>query len=225
VVVAARREDKLRDVVAAIEAAGGEAALVVGDVSKEADCKNMVDVAVEKFGRLHVAFNNAGIFKASPFAEISEGDIDALLNVNVKSLAFCFKYQIPAMAKSAEGKGSIIVCSSSTALRPPAAAGMRSGGMYSASKAAAEMLMKYAAIEGAESGVRVNSVAPGHVETPIYGDMPREALVGVTQVTQLLKRPIKPEEIAKVVIFLASEDAGMVTGSTYVMDGGWAIAA
>ncbi|CAM9674193.1 unnamed protein product, partial [Hapterophycus canaliculatus] len=166
VVVAARREEKLKEVVGEIESAGGEAVFVVGDVSKEADCKKMVDTAIEKFGRLHVAFNNAGIFRSTTFADITEGDVDDILRVNVKSLAFCFKYQIPAMAESAEGKGSIIVCSSSMALRTPTAAGMRSSGMYAASKAAAEMLMKYAAIEGATSSVRVNSVAPGHVETP-----------------------------------------------------------
>ena len=66
-----------------------------GSVSQEADCKKMVDTAVEKFGALHVAFNNAGVFKPAPFAEITEETIDSLLSVNVKSLAFCFKYQVP----------------------------------------------------------------------------------------------------------------------------------
>ncbi|CAN0123925.1 unnamed protein product, partial [Scytosiphon promiscuus] len=183
VVIAARREDKLKEVVDEIASAGGEAVLVVGDVTKEADCKKMVDTAVEKFGRLHVAFNNAGIFRHTTFADIAEGDIDDLLNVHVKSLAFCFKYQIPAMAESAEGKGSIIVCTSSMALRTPTATNMKSSGMYAASKAAAEMLMKYAAMEGAASGVRVNSVAPGHVETPMYGEMPIEMLQAVTGIT------------------------------------------
>ncbi|CAM9891665.1 unnamed protein product [Ectocarpus sp. 6 AP-2014] len=225
VVIAARREDKLKEVADEIKAAGGEVALAVGDASKEADCKRMVDTAIEEFGGLHVAFNNAGVFRAVPFADITEDTIDDLLNINVKSLAWCFKYQIPAMKNTAGGKGSIIVNTSSTALRTSALPGMAGGGMYSASKAAAEMLMKYAAIEGAASGVRVNSVSPGHVETPIYGEMPRETLVAVTGTTQLIARPIKPEEIANVVIFLASEDAAMVTGSTYTMDGGWAIKA
>ncbi|CAN0377505.1 unnamed protein product, partial [Ectocarpus sp. 12 AP-2014] len=143
----------------------------------------MVDTAIEKFGGLHVAFNNAGVFRAVPFADITEDTIDDLLNINVKSLAWCFKYQIPAMKDTAGGKGSIIVNTSSTALRTTALPGMAGGGMYSASKAAAEMLMKYAAIEGAASGVRVNSVSPGHVETPIYGEMPRETLVAVTETT------------------------------------------
>ncbi|CAM9389804.1 unnamed protein product [Ectocarpus sp. 4 AP-2014] len=107
----------------------------------------MVDTAIEKFGGLHVAFNNAGVFRAVPFADITEDTIDDLLNINVKSLAWCFKYQIPAMKSTAGGKGSIIVNTSSTALRTTALPGMAGAGMYSASKAAAEMLMKYAAIE------------------------------------------------------------------------------
>eukprot|EP00903_Cladosiphon_okamuranus_P015721 g14511.t1 len=225
VVIAARREDKLQEVADEINSAGGEAIVVAGDISKEADCKKMVDTAVEKFGALHVAFNNAGIFKTSTFPDMTAETVDSLLDVNVKSLAWCFKYQMPAMAATAGGKGSIIVNSSAMALRPstmPVAAGV---GMYAASKAAAEMLMKYAAIEGAASSVRVNSVAPGHVETPIYGELPHDALVGITGITQLIARPIQSEEIAKVVIFLASEDAAMVTGSTYAMDGGWAIKA
>ncbi|CAN0205698.1 unnamed protein product [Pylaiella littoralis] len=225
VVVAARREDKLKEVVDEIKAAGGEATFSVGDVSKEEDCKKMVDTAIETFGALHIAFNNAGVFMPTPFHEITEETIHALLGINVKSIAWCFKYQIPAMAKYADGKGSIIVTTSSTALRPTASPTMAGGGMYSATKAAAEMLVKYGAIEGAASSVRVNSIAPGHVETPIYGEMPRESLVAVSEMNQLIGRPIQSEEVAKVVVFLASSDAAMVTGSSYVVDGGWAIKA
>ncbi|CBN74948.1 short-chain dehydrogenase/reductase SDR [Ectocarpus siliculosus] len=225
VVIAARREVKLDEVAAEIKSAGGEVAVVVGDVSKEMDCKKMVDTAIEKFGGLHVAFNNAGVFKTVPFVDITEDTIDDILNTNVKSIAWCLKYQIPAMKDTAGGKGSIIVNTSVTGLRPSALPGLTGAGMYSASKAAAEMLMKYAAIEGAASGVRVNSVAPGLVETPIFGDMPVDTLVAFAGATQLVPRPCAPEEIAKVVIFLASEDATMVTGSTYTMDGGWAMKA
>ncbi|CAN0386858.1 unnamed protein product [Ectocarpus fasciculatus] len=129
------------------------------------------------------------------------------------------------MKDTAGGKGSIIVNTSVTGLRPSALPGLAGAGMYSASKAAAEMLMKYAAIEGAASGVRVNSVAPGLVDTPIFGGMPHDTLVAFAGATQLVPRPCAPEEIAKVVTFLASEDATMVTGSTYTMDGGWAMKA
>eukprot|EP00752_Nemacystus_decipiens_P011780 g10452.t1 len=225
VVIVARREAKLQEVADKIKSGGGKAVIVVGDISKEADCKKMVDTAIEKFGALHVAFNNAGIYRTSSFPDMTEETIDALLEVNLKSIAWCFKYQIPAMAATAGGKGSIIVTTSSTAVRTSALPAMVGGGMYAASKAGAEMLMKYGAIEGAGSSVRVNSVVPGHVETPIYGEMPRDMLVGVTGTTQLIARPIQSQEIAKVVVFLASEDAAMVTGSSYVVDGGWAIKA
>ncbi|CAN0472920.1 unnamed protein product, partial [Ectocarpus sp. 12 AP-2014] len=139
----------------------------------------MVDTAVEKFGALHVAFNNAGVFKTATFADMTQDSLDSLLDVNVKSLAWCFKYQIPAMASTAGGKGSIIVNTSGTAIRTSTVPAMTGVAMYAATKAAAEMLMKYAAIEGAASGVRVNSVLPGHVETPGYGDMPVETLAAI----------------------------------------------
>ncbi|CAM9403774.1 unnamed protein product [Ectocarpus fasciculatus] len=226
VVIAARRQDKLDEVAEKINLAGGDVAIVAGDVSKEADCKKMVDTAIETFGGLHVAFNNAGVFKTAPFVGITEDIIDDILNINVKSIAWCLKYQIPAMKDTAGGKGSIIVNTSVTGLRPSALQGLAGAGMYSASKAAAEMIMKYAAIEGAASGVRVNSVAPGIVDTPIFGgNMSHDTLAAFAGATQLVPRPCTPEEIAKVVTFLASEDATMVTGSTYTMDGGWSMKA
>eukprot|EP00903_Cladosiphon_okamuranus_P008986 g8596.t1 len=224
VVLAARREDKLQEVADEIRSAGGEAVVVVGDVSTETDCKKIVDTAVDTFGGLHVAFNNAGVFRTALFADITEESLDASLNVNVKSLAFCFKYQIPAMAATSEGKGSIIVNTSVCALRPTVNPVFTGAGIYAASKAAAEMLMKYAAIEGAASGVRVNSVAPGITETPMV-EAPPEALVTVTETTHLIGRPVQPEEVAKVVTFLASGDAAMVTGSSYVVDGGFTVKA
>eukprot|EP00904_Undaria_pinnatifida_P012047 jgi/Undpi1/7973/HiC_scaffold_24.g10445.m1 len=224
VVLSARTEAKLQAVADEIKAAGGEAVVVAGDVSKEADCKRMVDVAVEKFGGLHVAFNNAGVFETGTFADITEDALDKLVNINFKSLVYCFKYQIPAMAKSGD-KGSIIVNSSCTASRVSTGPAMNGGGVYAASKAGADMLMKYAAVEGAASGVRVNSVAPGHVETPIYEGMPTEMLNEVAKANHLIGRPIQPDEIAKVVTFLASDDSTMVTGSVYLMDAGWSIKA
>ncbi|CAN0276227.1 unnamed protein product [Ascophyllum nodosum] len=184
----------------------------------------MVDVAVETFGGLHIAFNNAGVFMGAPFSEVTEDMASMIFDINLKSLVFCFKYQIPAMAKSGN-KGSIIVDSSSMVSRVSALPFAMGGGVYAASKAGANMLMKYAAIEGGPSGVRVNSVAPGHVATPIYGPMTHDQLTELTKTTQIIGRPIEPEEIAKVVLFLASDDAAMVTGSVYEMDGGWSIKA
>ncbi|CAM9780933.1 unnamed protein product, partial [Ascophyllum nodosum] len=142
---------------------GGDVAIAVGDVSKEEDCKKMVEVAVETFGGLHVAFNNAGIVMTAPFSEITEDMASKVFDINLKSLVFCFKYQISAMAKSGN-KGSIIVNSSTAASRATALPVAKGFGVYAASKAGANMLMKYAAIEGGPSGVRVNSIAPGHVE-------------------------------------------------------------
>eukprot|EP00903_Cladosiphon_okamuranus_P014875 g13774.t1 len=225
VVLAARREVKLEEVADEIKATGGEVVIVMGDVSKEADCKKAVDTAVEKFGGLHVAFNNAGIFRPTPFENMNEEAIDALLGVHVKSVAWGLQYQIPAIAASTGGKGSIIINTSVSGIRPYKMSAMGHGGIYSASKAAAEMLMKYGAIEGAASGVRVNSVVPGYVETPITDDIPQDRLVALVKMSHLIQRPIQPEEVAKVVLFLASEDAAAVTGSSYAVDCGYIIKA
>ncbi|CAM9781002.1 unnamed protein product [Ascophyllum nodosum] len=224
VVLNARSEDKLRSVADEIKASGGDVAIAVGDVSKEEDCKKMVEVAVETFGGLHVAFNNAGIVMTAPFSEITEDMASKVFDINLKSLVFCFKYQIPAMAKSGN-KGSIIVDGSVVASRTSALPFNAGVGVYAASKAGANMLMKYAAIEGGPSGVRVNSISPGHVETPIYGSMTHDQLTEIAKMDQVIGRPIEPEEIAKLVLFLASDDAAMVTGSVYTMDGGWSIKA
>ncbi|CAN0276286.1 unnamed protein product [Ascophyllum nodosum] len=187
----------------------------------------MVDVAVETFGGLHIAFNNAGVFMGAPFSEVTEDMASMIFDINLKSLVFCFKYQLPRDRDQAGPRGtvSIIVDSSSMASRVSALPFAMGGGVYAASKAGANMLMKYAAIEGGPSGVRVNSVAPGHVATPIYGPMTHDQLTELSKTTQIIGRPIEPEEIAKVVLFLASDDAAMVTGSVYEMDGGWSIKA
>ncbi|CAM9475484.1 unnamed protein product [Ectocarpus fasciculatus] len=93
VVIAARGEDKLKEVADEITSAGGEAVVVAGDIFKEADCKMMVDTAVEKFGALHVAFNNTGVFETATFADMTKDSVDSLPD-NAKSLARCFKYQV-----------------------------------------------------------------------------------------------------------------------------------
>ncbi|CAM9432660.1 unnamed protein product [Laminaria digitata] len=152
----------------------------------------MVDAAVEEFGGLHVAFNNAGTSKMCKFADMTEDVMDQMVDVNFKSLVFCFKYQIPAMAKCGD-KGSIIVNSSVMGSR--VCSRMLGGGVYSATKAGADMLMKYAAVEGAEVGVRVNSVAPGPVDTPILEVVPREKLLQLVEASQLMARITQPEEV------------------------------
>eukprot|EP00904_Undaria_pinnatifida_P012052 jgi/Undpi1/7978/HiC_scaffold_24.g10450.m1 len=223
-VLSARTESKLQAVADEIRTAGGEVVVVAGDVSKEDDCKRMVEVAVETFGGLHVAFNNAGVVSKATVTDITDEAASKMIDVNFKSLVFCFKYQIPAMAKSGD-KGSIIVNSSCSGSRVSTQPVMRGGSVYAATKAAADMLMKYAAIEGAEVGVRVNSVAPGPVDTPLLGGVTREHLAKVAEAAQLIGRVTQPEEVAKLVTFLASDDAAMVTGSVYPIDGGWSIKA
>ncbi|CAM9982611.1 unnamed protein product, partial [Ectocarpus sp. 8 AP-2014] len=143
----------------------------------------MVDTAIEKFGGLHVAFNNAGVFKTVPFVDITEDTIDDILNINVKSIAWCLKYQIPAMKDTAGGKGSIIVNTSVTGLRPSALPGLTGAGMHTTPSRACRLPPPHRWQHGAASGVRVNSVAPGLVETPIFGGMPVDTLVAFAGAT------------------------------------------
>ncbi|CAM9223256.1 unnamed protein product [Laminaria digitata] len=154
----------------------------------------MVDAAVEAFGGLHVAFNNAGIYKASKFADMTEDVMSQMVDVNFKSLVFCFKYQIPAMAKCGD-KGSIIVNSSVVGSRVCSRA--LGGGVYAATKAGADMLMKYAAVEISPSDVRVNSVAPGPVDTPMQAGVPRETLLQGVEAVQLMTRITQPRRSLK----------------------------
>ena len=219
VVVGARREAELASLVREIAAEGGEARAVAGDVQSEAYAKDLVAAAEKQFGRLDIAFNNAGtIGPSGPTTEIAEKDWTSALAVNLTSAFLGAKHQIPAMLK--QGGGSIIFTSTFvgyTVAFPGVAA-------YAASKAGLIGLTQALAAEYGPQGVRVNAILPGAVDTPMYQQVNNtpEQQAWLTNL-HALKRVGKPEEIARSVLYLASDDSAFVTGTASLIDGGLSI--
>jgi NAD(P)-dependent dehydrogenase (short-subunit alcohol dehydrogenase family) len=216
VVVSGRRETEGFAVVAEIKAAGGEATFVKADVAVDDEVKALVAATLETYGRLDVAFNNAGVEWGGPTTEATEADFRHTFNINVWGVAASMKYEIPAMLKS--GGGSIINTSSVAGH-----IGMPGASLYVASKHAVEGLTKTVALEYAKQGIRVNAVAPAAIETDMIdrfvgkeGDQ-RNYLAGVHPIGRMGK----PLEIANAVLFLASEEASFITGTSLAVDGGW----
>lgn len=219
VVVSARRREELDALVAEIEIAGGEAIAVAGDIREEQLARTLVDTAVDRFGGLDIAFNNAGVTGASaPVPEISTEAWNAVLESNLTGAFFCAKYQIPAMEE--RGGGSIIFTSSfvgHTASFP----GM---GAYAASKAGLIGLMQVIAVEYGSKGIRANALLPGGTDTPMgraFCDTPETR--AFVEGLYALKRLALPEEIARSALYLASDASSFTTGSSMLTDGGVSI--
>jgi NAD(P)-dependent dehydrogenase (short-subunit alcohol dehydrogenase family) len=219
VVVAGRREAEGNDVVSAVRAAGGDGIFVKTDVSKAADVESLVKKTVEKFGRVDTTFNNAGVEGDwKPITELTEADWDWVIDINLKGVWLCLKYQIQQMLK--QGNGGTIVNMSSVAglMGTPAAA------PYGASKHGVLALTKTAALEFAANKIRVNAVCPAVIETPMGN-----RLFGAPDVEPAVKamHPIgrfgKPMEIAEAVLWLASEKSSFMTGHEIVLDGGFLV--
>lgn len=218
-VVGARRETELATLVAEIAAAGGEAVALAGDVQSEDYAKALVALAVEKFGRLDIAFNNAGTLgEMGPSTGISEQGWTETLTTNLTSAFLGAKHQIPEMLKA--GAGSIIFTSTFvgyTLAFPGVAA-------YAASKSGLIGLTQALAAEYGPQGIRVNAILPGAVDTPMYRAM-NDTAEAQSFITNLhaLKRVARPEELARSVLYLASDDAAFVTGTASLVDGGASI--
>ena len=218
VVLSGRREPEGQAVVDAIRGNGGEATYIKADVSNEADVQALVAKTVETYGRLDVAFNNAGVEHTGPITESSRDDYQRLFDINVWGVLSSMKHEIPAMLKS--GSGGAIINTSSIAGH----IGMAGAAVYIASKHAVEGLTKTAALEHAKDGIRVNAVAPAAIETDMIdrfaGEEGSDARVGLASMHPL-GRFGKAEEIADAVLFLASDASSFVTGTSLQVDGGW----
>jgi len=201
-----------------VKAAGGEAIAVVADVSKEADAKRMVDETVAAFGRVDVLYNNAGIMPEADHSVIDTAvdDWDRVMAVNVRGVFLVLQAALRAMLP--RGAGSVVtVCSTSsfTASTGPMA-------VYDASKGAVKLLTQAAAREVAGSGVRVNGVAPGTLETDLTRALAStDELAALARARVPLGRLGQPSEIGAAVAFLASEEASYITGAVLAVDGGW----
>jgi NAD(P)-dependent dehydrogenase (short-subunit alcohol dehydrogenase family) len=217
VVVAGRREAEGKETIDLIRGVGGDGLFVKTDVSRAADVQALVQKTVEKFGRLDIAFNNAGIEGSwSPIVEQSEEDWDSTIDINLKGVWLCLKYEIQQMLK--QGSGGAIVNTASVS----GFIGAAGAATYSASKHGVMALTKSAALETARSGIRVNVVCPGIIETPMG-----ERLWGAPEARKfgLSFHPIgrfgEPGEIANAVVWMCSDGASFMTGQSLVLDGGF----
>ncbi len=218
-VVAARRKDELANLVEEIQASGGEAVALPGDVREESYARDLVDLAVSEFGGLDIGFNNAGIMGEMATApDLSETAWRDTLDTNLTSAFLGAKYQIPAMLK--RGSGSLIFTSSFVGYT----AGMPGMAAYAASKAGLIGLVQSLAVEVGSENIRVNALLPGGTRTQMYTDnYTSEEEIAFVNNLHGLKRIAEPEEVGRVAVFLASSNASFVTGSAMLVDGGVSI--
>jgi NAD(P)-dependent dehydrogenase (short-subunit alcohol dehydrogenase family) len=222
VVLAARREQELAELAGEITAAGGEASYVVTDVCVASDVERMVAHALDTFGRLDYAVNNAGI--EGEFASITtlpEEEFDRVIGINLKGTFLCLQHESRAMLASGRGGAIVNVGSVNSFL------GFAHGAGYVASKHGLIGLTTSASAELASQGIRVNLVCPGIVATPMnerLRGLIGDAIYDEQVLPQVhLKRMARPEEMAGAVLFLCSDDASYVTGTTLTPDGGFTL--
>lgn len=200
-------------------AKAGEALLVQTDVTSEAQVNSLIEEALAAYGSVDVLVNNAGIELAKKVTETTEGEWDRLMAVNLKGVFLCSRAAIPVMQR--QGGGVIVNVASELGL-----VGGSEIAAYCASKGGVVQLTKAMAVDHAGDGIRVNCVCPGPVATPLLEALieaaaePEEERRRIVEKT-LLKRLGRPEEIAKVILFLASDESSNMTGSVVVADGGW----
>jgi NAD(P)-dependent dehydrogenase (short-subunit alcohol dehydrogenase family) len=218
VVVVDINEKAGRAVAEEIQSSGGSAIFVKCDVTNSDDCRMVIEKTLERFGRLDILFNNAGIIRRASVVDTTEEEWDRVMAVNVKSVFLCSKYAIPVMAEA--GGGVIVNTASGWGL-----VGGKNAASYCASKAAVVNLTKAMAIDHGPQNIRVNAVCPGDTATDMLRGEARQ--LGASEeefFKESADRPLgrvgKPEEIAEAVLFLASDASSFVTGTTLVVDGG-----
>lgn len=197
-----------------LNAGGFDALFVKTDVTREDEVKHMVSATVEKFGRVDILFANAGIAKDAPAHQLSVEDWQRTIDINLTGVFLCDKYVIEQMLAQDSG-GAIVNCGSIHSH-----AGKAGVTAYSSAKGGVKLLSQTLGITYAKQGIRVNAVCPGYIDTPLIAGRDKamnEHLISLHPMGRLGK----PEEVAKAVLFLASDDASFITGTSLLVDGGY----
>jgi len=214
VIVSDIDEKGAQETVASIKKAGGDASFVKTDVSNPEDCEALVKTTIRIHGRLDMAFNNAGIGgEMNPIADMSVEGWLKVINVNLNSVFYCMKYELPEMLK--QGHGSIVNMSS---ILGQVAFG--NSAAYVAAKHGVVGISRNAAVEYAKQGIRVNAVGPAFINTPLLSALDqkmKDALVTMHPIGRLGEA----KEVAELVVWLSSDKASFVTGNYYAVDGGY----
>ena len=219
VVLAARRRDRGEEMIRQIKAEGGEGLFVQTDVTRTADVKALVSAAIDRFGGLDGAFNNAGVTgpTMTPLADVEEDGWDEAINTNLRAVFVCMKYQIPALLT--RGGGAIVNMSSMYGLKPSDLG----HAPYCASKFGVIGLTKSAAIDYADKGVRINAVCPGFIHSEMvdpYVEAQPELMGRVINRHSAMNRLGEPDEVARAVAWLLSGEASFVNGAALLVGGG-----
>ncbi|MDQ4420985.1 SDR family NAD(P)-dependent oxidoreductase [Sphingobium sp. DEHP117] len=217
VVAAGRRQAALNAVVGEIESAGGKAAAITADISKENEVTALIKAVVERFGRLDAAFNNAATTGNGPIETLTTEVFDSVFATNVRGVWMLIQQEIIAMRTL--GNGGAIVNTSSIA----ATGGNVGLSIYGASKGALDAMIRHIALEVGSDGIRINNVSPGLTRTPMTADFPEEAFA-VVGGHAALKRVAEADDVGDVAVWLCTNEARFVTGQSILADGGYNIA-
>lgn len=217
VMLAGRRERLLKEISDALNAEGCKTAYTVCDVTDEEQVKRLVNRTVEVFGRLDYAYNNAGIMPDDvETAYLDSADFDRVINVNLRSIFLCMKYELQQMLRQGGEGYSIVNCSSIGGL-----IGLPGRAAYHASKHGVLGLTKCSALEYASRGIRINAVCPATIETPMVAKMRETGAIG--EVMEPIGRVGRPEEVASTVLWLCNPASGFIIGQGIAVDGGYTI--